>query len=251
MDTQTEQTGRAGGLCEIDRFIDYLRTLGPNPFKDGLELIFQKYGVNSVKIDEALQEDTGIDLHMKIEWIASLPSMKTTEKFELPILAKNQATQMPPYPAREITDYHELVRNMEKDYIDDLEWREEDEIERCTHHLYYPSPSEYQKIPIYAIIKYPVQNRGLFKITFDDMIPYTYASLWYAHAAAYRMMYRLEEMFVDRQIGTVSPVMMNREATEGPFGIWGHRIGNLDYNHCYEIVGLPHQFIVCDFDCNS
>ena len=61
MDTQTEQTGRAGGLCEIDRFIDYLRTLGPNPFKDGLELIFQKYGVNSVKIDEALQEDTGID----------------------------------------------------------------------------------------------------------------------------------------------------------------------------------------------
>lgn len=246
----------------IDRFIDYLRTLGSDPFQNGLEPIFQKYGITSIEIDEELQEDTSIDLHMKIEWVPSLPSAKTIEKIKLPKLAKNQETQSPPKPAQEIEDYHKLIQTMEKDHQDNLMWCEsecegegegegEENPEYCTHHLYYPLPTEYRKIPIYAVITYPIKNKGIFKITFDDHIPYTYASLWYAHAAAYRMMYRLEEMYVSREIKTVNPSMMNRETTAGPFGIWGHALGDLVYNGQYEIDGLPNQFIVCDLDCDS
>lgn len=243
---------------DIDRFLRFC-----NNFEKGLEPIFQEYGAESIKIDAELVEDCEIDGHLGFEWVPTVPFSDEVQTLDLPKIPKGLRISFPPSPATGIETYNKLIIRMEEDLSECIrnklrygsEGEEDDdsdcEGDYCTYPLYYPLPKEYHNVPIYAVVSYPTSQEGVFKVTLNKHTPYTYASLWYVHAAAYRLVYRLEEMCTSGAIGTISGACMNRQTTCGPFGIWGHDICDLVYNGFYNIYGVPGRYLVCDLSCDS
>ncbi len=99
---------------------------------------------------------------------------------------------------------------------------------------------------IYTIIEYPVRESAIFK--FETSSEITYGILLYAYTIAYQLMYALEEED-DADPGHI-PGMVNRDTSNGRFGIWGHDIGDLAYNGRSQVWIHDHR-VVCNFICDS
>lgn len=68
------------------------------------------------------------------------------------------------------------------------------------------------------------------------------------YTLAYQKMYEMEEE-EDGDVGNI-PGMLNRQTSNGMFGVWGHSIDDLLYNGGYKLVKFGDN-IICDFDCDS
>lgn len=85
----------------------------------------------------------------------------------------------------------------------------------------------------------------------------TYGYLLYLHTLAYQEIYAREDDAVKESGEDVKniPGMLNRQQTEGPFGIWGHSIGDLVYNGYSEVKVFRDNdgtaSVLCDFSCDS
>jgi hypothetical protein len=77
-------------------------------------------------------------------------------------------------------------------------------------------------------IDYPVTNPMVVTLTHEDKSPWTRRQFIEAVIAAYKDIYAAE---VDP--GHI-PGMLNRKTSTGPFGIWGHDIGDLVLEGAYK-----------------
>ena len=76
----------------------------------------------------------------------------------------------------------------------------------------------------------------------------TYGKLLYIYTIAYRLMYMLENKH--GKIVQLSPFMLNRGTSNGPYQIWGHDIGDLIYNGGSKLE-IYEDYIICDFSVDS
>lgn len=99
---------------------------------------------------------------------------------------------------------------------------------------------------IYTVISYPLSKEAIFKFT--STTPITYGMLLYAYNLAYQKIYELEEQDAGNP-GHI-PGMLNRNSSDGRFGIWGHDLGDLIYNG-YSTIKIYDDYVICKFDCDS
>lgn len=121
---------------------------------------------------------------------------------------------------------------------------------------------------IYTRISYPLAEPVFSHYVLKDGIEVKYSTILYANACAYKDIYMLE----DEQCfeGNKAPLMgekaaanagvdaagkrevfmMNRASSDGPFGIWGHVIGDLVYNGG-STVYVNEDTVFCEFYCDS
>jgi hypothetical protein len=107
------------------------------------------------------------------------------------------------------------------------------------HHKEYPEhvkkyPKEEVILPankVYTlVIDYPLNKpfKGTFKTPSNGMNRQQFAEL---ATKTYQMIYKIEE---DQEGPTPNiPGMYNRQTSNGPFGIWGHDIGDLTIHTLY------------------
>ena len=97
-------------------------------------------------------------------------------------------------------------------------------------------------------IDYPVSKPAIFK--FDcTSTEVTYGLVLYLYTYAYQLMYKLEDEDVGESTNNI-PGMLNRERSEGRFGIWGHDIGDLVYNGI-STLSFSGDTVICYFSCDS
>ena len=79
---------------------------------------------------------------------------------------------------------------------------------------------------------------GDFEFTFENNRPYTRKDFWGAVCEGYKRIYREE----DAAEGPTDnlPGLLDRDSSEGPYGIWGHHIGDLFLEGVREIS--PNKF---------
>lgn len=77
---------------------------------------------------------------------------------------------------------------------------------------------------------YPLSNPVTFK--FVDG-PYTRRELAQLICSCYQTIYREEDESTKIPAGQISPNMLNRNMTDGKYGIWGHDIGDLVLHTVY------------------
>ena len=102
---------------------------------------------------------------------------------------------------------------------------------------------------VYTRITYPLKRPALFRFNLNlNGKTLTAGHLLWIYTWAYQMVYALEEE-EDGNPGDI-PGMFNRATSNGPFGIWGHCIGDLDYNGSSK-VDVYNDYVICEFDCDS
>ena len=187
------------------------------PFNYGLPRLFKIFDHQSIKLndDEHIQH---AKMPLKIKWIPALPQTKNLHQIN------DNFTSLAGLPIIPTTksNYKQFCLEAGDKQI-----------------LTQQIPDGYQGVPIYIIINYPLTRSAIFKISFNKSIPYTYGMLLYAHATVYNITYQIDNMYTDMT------------KCEGPFGIWGHQIEDIVYNGIGHIRGVPHEFIICEFDCDS
>jgi len=103
---------------------------------------------------------------------------------------------------------------------------------------------------IKCFITYPVSKTGIFEFTLDPTVKLTNLVVTYAYTIAYKLMYDLEDFSVQHPTGEI-PGMLNRQRSTGPFGIWGHHIGDLVYNGINHLAVVNEDTLFCQFGCDS
>ena len=109
---------------------------------------------------------------------------------------------------------------------------------------------------IYTRHTYPLSRTvfSMFDITPDAEHPLTYGDLLYYYTLAYQEIFYLESVGLNEPPKCISG-MLNRQTTEGSFGIWGHSINDLLYNGVSSITPLVDasgiMAVMCHFDCDS
>jgi hypothetical protein len=110
-------------------------------------------------------------------------------------------------------------------------------------------------------ITYPVNTPAIFKYECSN-IDITYGLILYLYTYSYQKMYDIESETSTKPVTNI-PGMINRDATDGMFGIWGHVIGDLVYNGLSSItiydkpyidnngINRVKRILLCDFDCDS
>ena len=83
-------------------------------------------------------------------------------------------------------------------------------------------------------INYPVSNDAYFKFKINPEYQVTFVDLQYLHIISYKLTYLIEESD-DKNPGYI-PGMLNRQSSDGRFGIWGHVIEDLTYNGLSELI---------------
>lgn len=111
--------------------------------------------------------------------------------------------------------------------------------------LHQPIANVTHETRINFCINYPLDRTATFCVKFSEELPITLLSLYYAHSAVYKEIYRLEENDI-----------------RAHFGIWGHELGDLIYNGNGNIIRCsaePHtqrgcsndEWIEVYLDCDS
>jgi len=101
---------------------------------------------------------------------------------------------------------------------------------------------------VHCRIDYPLHKPTCIKWVLEQEA--TFGMLLWLHAKSYNIVYQIEEQTSGGDPGNIEG-MFNRNTSEGMFGIWGHRIGDLLYNG-HSIVGfLDDSVVVCDFHVDS
>lgn len=114
---------------------------------------------------------------------------------------------------------------------------------------------------VYTLHNYPLSRDVYSRFELDQTHfksdKLTLGHLLYIYTLAYQEIYNQEDDAVVENGKVVKniPGMANRERTEGPFEIWGHSIGDLDYNGSGSVVVFTDSddqtAILCEFDCDS
>lgn len=82
---------------------------------------------------------------------------------------------------------------------------------------------------------YPLSTRAIFFYDADNGVGFTRAELARKVSEGYQRIYREEDEAVGNP-GNI-PGMLNRETSDGPYGIWGHGIGDLALHTVRQIEG--------------
>jgi len=77
---------------------------------------------------------------------------------------------------------------------------------------------------IEIVFDYPLSHRVTLFFS-NDGKPFTRRNFWRAVHEGYTQIYREEDEAVGKTDNI--PGMLNRQESEGPYGIWGHHIGDL------------------------
>ncbi|KAN0003991.1 hypothetical protein ACTFIZ_010164 [Dictyostelium cf. discoideum] len=102
---------------------------------------------------------------------------------------------------------------------------------------------------VYCKIDSYNSNPCTIKVTRSDpATPISNIELLAIYTKAYQYMYEKE----DEAVGNPGhiPGMLNRAKSSGPYGIWGHDIGDLVYNGLSQVL-IFNDFIHCDFSVDS
>ncbi|MCK9608171.1 MAG: hypothetical protein M0R33_17135 [Methylomonas sp.] len=81
-----------------------------------------------------------------------------------------------------------------------------------------------QNTQILICVDFPLDDVATFCVKFSEEVPMTLVSLYYAHAAVYKEIFRLEAEYGEKMHDTL------RKRISGRFGTWGYDIGSLIYN---------------------
>lgn len=157
------------------------------------------------------------------------------------------------YPADDAQDYN-TYRGGILTYLDELD--NDSDTESDPKDLDQLVSTRYHPARVYTMYHYPL-SRTVF-CRFDlDQVHITNGQLQYLHALGYQMIYTKEDDTIRSRSEQVKniPGMLNRNQTNGPFGIWGHSIEDLVYNGGSTVkIFQDHdgvKAILCDFSCDS
>lgn len=146
-----------------------------------------------------------------------------------------------------IDEYYETLRQSPREYykLDDNEvledWMKSDK-----------SSDPDEKLPVtklYCIIDYPLSYTAYVKFDVPDLNTLTTGIALHAYTNAYQRVYDMEDDDVGAPTPNI-PGMLNRDKSNGRFGIWGHSINDLVYNGSSEIK-LYGRIAVCQFRVDS
>jgi hypothetical protein len=109
---------------------------------------------------------------------------------------------------------------------------------------------------IYTVHDYPLKRKVFSRVDIDPTKhAATYALLLYYHALVYQEIYYREDTTSGANPPGNNPGTYNRVTTNGPYGIWGHRIGDLCYNGNSTVTTFVDAdgvaSALCAFDCDS
>jgi hypothetical protein len=123
--------------------------------------------------------------------------------------------------------------------LDELDNTDDSDAESDPELLDHPVSVCYHPVRVYTMYDYPLARTVFCR--FDvDQAQLTNGQLLYLHALGYQEIYNREDDAVHskgEQVKNISG-MLNRDQTNGPFGIWGHSIGDLVYNGGKDFPGL-------------
>jgi hypothetical protein len=128
--------------------------------------------------------------------------------------------------------------------INNSDWHQDDFDDEEDKELLPPSEIVIASPIINIVIDYPVTNSAEYK--HENPGGFTRKLLAELIAGDYQLMYDEEEKTTVIQPGTLAPFLINRNQTDGRYGIWGHDIGDLILHTATYFPETGNVFCRCD-----